>query len=181
MDETSKIAHVHFMQKTLVLTVLGPDRTGIVDSLASAVNEHGGSWQESQMARLAGQFAGLVRVTCPADAAAGLTTALEGLSASGLRIAVVQEAHAEDEETRKNYHLDVLGNDRPGILSEVSRALRAQNANIVEMETRLEPAPESGQGIFHTLATITLPHETSPEKLAEALEDLSPDLQVALS
>ncbi|MDQ8189930.1 glycine cleavage system protein R [Roseibacillus persicicus] len=181
MDERKKAVHVYCMQETLVLTVLGPDRTGIVDSLASAVNEHGGSWQESQMARLAGQFAGLVRVTCPADAAAGLTTALENLSSANLRISVVQETSADDSEVRSSYHLDVLGNDRPGILSEVSRVLRSQNANIVEMETRLEPAPESGQAIFHTIASVTLIQDASPEDLAHALEELSPDLQVSLS
>lgn len=168
------------MSQSLVLTVLGPDRTGIVDSLASTVAEYGGSWQESQMARLGGQFAGLVRITCLPDQALPLTQALEELSTSGLRISVVQEDSPEPTDKRNSYELDVLGNDRPGILSEVSKALRSENANIVEMETRLESAPESGHGIFHTLATVTLAEGKSPDGLAQVLEALSPDLQVSL-
>ena len=39
------------MPKTsLVLTILGQDRPGLVDSLAQVVAEHGGSWVESRMA-----------------------------------------------------------------------------------------------------------------------------------
>lgn len=169
------------MQQTLVLTVLGPDRTGIVDSLASAVAAHDGSWQESQMARLAGQFAGLVRITCPSEKSSALVAALEALATSGLQISFAQEPAEEPAVERSTHELDVLGNDRPGILSEVSRALRSQNANIIEMETRLESAPESGHGIFHTIATITLESETATDDLARELEGLSPDLQVSLS
>lgn len=169
------------MQQTLVLTVLGPDRTGIVDSLASLVSEHGGSWQESQMARLGGQFAGLVRITCPPENSASLATALETLATSGLQLSVVQELLDEEAEIRTRYELDVLGNDRAGILSEVTRALRTHNANIIEMETRIESAPESGHSIFHSIAMITLLDDAHTQELAKALEALSPDLHVSLT
>ena len=167
------------MQQNLILTILGPDRTAIVDSLSSTVAEHGGSWQASQMARLSGHFAGLVQITCLNEKADALTTALESLSSAELQISVAREESASNEE-RSSYHLDVLGNDRPGILSEVTRALRTLEANIVEMETRLEPAPESGHGIFRTLATVTLAKTADPSELSQALEELSPDLQVSL-
>ena len=110
-----------------------------------------------------------------------LTSALEALATSGLRISVALEPQDTPQAPRTTYELDVLGNDRPGILSEVSRALRNQNANIIEMQTRLEPAPESGHGIFHTIATISLDQTSQAEDLAKALEELSPDLQVSLS
>ena len=169
------------MQQSLVLTVLGSDRTGIVDSLASTVSQHGASWEESQMARLAGQFAGLVKITCPEKEIEALTTALEGLSATGLRISVVRNASLAEQPEQIRYHVDVLGNDRPGILAEVSHALRSQNANIVEITTCIESAPESGHGIFHTITTVTLDSKADPANLTRALEDLSPDLQVVVS
>lgn len=168
------------MQTSLVLTLLSADRTGIVDSVSSIVSKHGGSWQESHMARLAGQFAGIVRINCPTEVVPSLENDLSSLTSEGLTITVAQDkSEAATEMTR--YHLDVLGNDRPGILAEVSRALREQGANIIEIETRLEPAPESGHGIFRTLATVTLPGNADPQALSEALESLSPDLQVSLS
>ncbi len=49
----------------LVLTLIGDDRAGLVSAVAGAVSEHGGNWDRSQMAELAGKFAGIVLVTIP--------------------------------------------------------------------------------------------------------------------
>ena len=48
--------------QSLVFTVMGPDRPGLVEALASVVRQHDGSWQQSSMAHLADQFAGVVSV-----------------------------------------------------------------------------------------------------------------------
>ena len=60
------------MKSYLVMTVLGNDRPGLVSSLADTVASHGGNWLESRMARLAGQFAGIVRIECPSETADAL-------------------------------------------------------------------------------------------------------------
>ena len=69
---------------TLVLTVIGNDKSGLVDALAEPIATHGGSWDRSHMARVAGQFAGLVVVSVPDDRVAGLTASLDALNAQGL-------------------------------------------------------------------------------------------------
>ena len=46
---------------SLVVTVIGPDRPGLVSLLSDRGKAHGASWAESRMASLAGQFAGMVR------------------------------------------------------------------------------------------------------------------------
>ncbi len=63
----------------LVLTVVGDDRAGLVQSLADAVASHGGNWETSELAELAGAFAGIVLVSVPDDRVDELTRALEGL------------------------------------------------------------------------------------------------------
>jgi glycine cleavage system regulatory protein len=50
---------------SLVLTVIGADRPGLVETLAQTIAEHGASWLESRMAHLAGHFVGLLRVSVP--------------------------------------------------------------------------------------------------------------------
>ena len=55
------------MQHLLVMTVIGPDRPGLVDSVAALVAEHGGNWLESRMSRLGGHFAGILRVDVPGE------------------------------------------------------------------------------------------------------------------
>ena len=46
--------------ESLVVTVIGKDRPGLVESVSAVVEEHGGSWVESRMSRLAGEFAGIL-------------------------------------------------------------------------------------------------------------------------
>ena len=75
---------------TLVLTVIGDDRSGLVGALSGVVADHGGNWDRSQMARLGGKFAGIVMVTVPDRSASALLADLEPLSANALRYAVQQ-------------------------------------------------------------------------------------------
>ncbi|MFQ5349742.1 MAG: ACT domain-containing protein, partial [Thermoanaerobaculia bacterium] len=42
------------MQQTLVMTLIGRDRPGLVEALAAIIEEHGGNWEESRMVQLAG-------------------------------------------------------------------------------------------------------------------------------
>ena len=76
------------MQRMLVMTVIGPDRTGLVDSVAGLVTEHGGNWLESRMSRLGGHFAGILRVEVPEDKEPQLAAALQKLQSRGLTVVV---------------------------------------------------------------------------------------------
>ncbi|MDP0489651.1 MAG: ACT domain-containing protein [Verrucomicrobiota bacterium JB023] len=170
------------MNQTLVLTLLGPDRPGIVEAISQAISSHGGNWEESRMSNLAGHFAGLARVTCPIAQIDSLSDALRTLSDSSLSISLIKIDETEHGGNSAPTHdLDILGNDRPGIVASVARTLREHGANIVEIETELKPAPESGQMIFHTLAQVALSDEQSASELTHKLETLSPDLQVSFS
>ena len=43
--------------ESLVVTVIGKDRPGLVELVSAVVEEYGGDWVESRMSRLAGEFA----------------------------------------------------------------------------------------------------------------------------
>src|SRR5258705_2581158 len=76
------------MERLLVMTVIGQDRPGLVDSVASLVAEHGGNWLESRMSRLGGYFAGILRVEVPDEKQPSLVAALNALASRGLTIVV---------------------------------------------------------------------------------------------
>ena len=110
------------MTKTsLVLTILGQDRPGLVDSLAQVVAEHGGNWVESRMAHLAGQFAGILRVEVAADRAELLTVALQDLAGTGLESVVQPDLVPTVEGQPPPVQLSLVGQDRPGIIREISQ------------------------------------------------------------
>src|SRR5579863_6140938 len=121
------------MQTPLVMTLIGPDRTGLVEALARVVSDHGGNWLESRMCRLGGEFAGILRIHVPAENRAALLAALKGLESQGLNVvASTDAAAAATTITGKLIRLDIVGHDRPGIIREITRALASQNVNIEE-------------------------------------------------
>jgi len=168
------------MQTFLVMTVLGPDRPGLVRSLADVVKTHDGSWLESRMTRLAGQFAGVVRVECPADQVAVLSDALAALAGEGLTVQAVRE-DIVDTSPRKTLRVEVTGNDRPGIVSELTAAISMAGGNVEELVTDLESAPMSGHPLFRASGVISLPPETEDSAMIAAIERLSGDLTVDIS
>src|ERR1700749_2494828 len=107
------------MQHSLVMTVIGKDRPGLVDSVASIVAEHGGNWLESRMSRLGGQFAGIVHVEVPAEKEQALAKALMGLDAQGLTV-VVHSSERQAAAARQMNILEIVGQDRPGIVRHIS-------------------------------------------------------------
>jgi glycine cleavage system regulatory protein len=166
------------IKTSLVLTVLGPDRPGLVQSLARVVAEHGGNWVESRMAHLAGQFAGILRVEVDADRAEALAQALRALATTGLESIVHPDVAVPVGERQPLVKLDLVGHDRPGIVREISRVLAAQGVNVEELQTECVAAAESGQALFRAHARLRLPAGISAAALRTALEAVAADLMV---
>lgn len=170
------------MGKTsLVLTILGADQPGLVDSLAAIVTEHGGNWIESRMAHLAGQFAGILRVEVSPEQTEGLTTAIKNLSAGGLESIVCAEPALASESTGTIAQLDLVGLDQPGIVRKVSQVLASKGVNVEELATECTAAPTTGQNLFHAKARLRLPQGLGVESLRLALEQVAADLMVDLT
>jgi glycine cleavage system regulatory protein len=167
---------------TLVLTVIGNDTSGLVDALAGPIARHGGSWDRSHMARLAGQFAGIVVVSVPDENVTALQASLDGLNAQGLldvQVAIASSS-TEDEPSENLLRLELVGQDRPGIISEISAALATRDVSIVELETNTTSAPMSGELLFEAKATLRVPNELALDQLRETLEDIANELMVDL-
>ena len=165
------------MNCSLVLTILGSDRPGLVNALAETVSRHGGNWLESRMAKLAGQFAGIVRVEIPADRSDSLLEELRAPGIEGLTIHAVREEIGEPEE-RTTLVVSVLGNDRPGIVRDLTKAIASTGANVVELTTGLESAPMTGQPMFRARGVVSLPEGDAEVALRESIEQLGADLTV---
>jgi glycine cleavage system regulatory protein len=169
------------MQTTLVMTVIGRDRTGLVETLARFVASHEGNWLESRMCRLGGEFAGLARVSVPADKQAALSEALQSLQSQGLSVVVKTDEGEPSPAALDLLHLDLVGHDRPGIVREITSALAAQGVNVEELATEVVSAPMSGESLFQAHATLSLPVDCDHGALREQLERIAANLMVDLS
>ncbi len=166
------------MQVPLVMTVIGTDRTGLVESVARLVAEHGGNWRESRMCRLGGEFAGLLRIHVPAGRQAALAQALHALQAQGLTVVVHPDATPPAAEARKLTTLELVGHDRPGIVRQITRALADQGVNVEEFSSECVSAPMTGETLFQARARLSLPGRCDAAALRRELEKIAADLMV---
>jgi glycine cleavage system regulatory protein len=160
---------------SLILTVVGPDRPGLVRALSEAVAASGGNWLESRMARLAGQFAGIVLVEAPE----ALLDDLRGLESQGLRIVAQSGAAGAAVATAEpRLVLEVVGNDRPGIVRDIARILADSGVNIEELTTGVASGSFSGEALFRVTALVRAPDATAVEVVRAGLETLGNELMV---
>jgi glycine cleavage system regulatory protein len=167
------------MRTSLVLTAIGDDKPGIVEQLSDLILAAGANWEESRMARLAGKFAGLLRVTVDAERADALATGLSTLRAAGL-IVVVERSGDSQAGSFRTLRLGVLGNDHPGIIRDISRVLAQHQVNIEELETDVTSAPMSGEALFRARAQLRIPSTVTLDGLRRVLEALAGELMVDL-
>lgn len=166
--------------ESLVLTVIGPDRPGLVESLASAIAAHDASWEESSMAQLAGEFCGILRVAVDPSRVDALVADLEKLSETGLSVVAKRgrvDADASDP-ARRLIHLQLIGTDRPGIVRDISSALANHGVNVEELSTEVGDAPWSGETVFRATARLRIPSALILTDLQEAMEQIAHDMMV---
>lgn len=170
----------------LVLTAVGDDREGLISALSLAVAENGGNWLDGQFARLAGKFAGVVLVDVPDKGEVPFREAVAGLESSvGWRVEVTDIAQTGGPEVHTPaaaapMQLRLLGQDRPGMVREVSKALAAQHVTIDEFRSWTSDAPEGGGVLFEADATVRIGEGGDESALREALEKIASELMVDL-
>ncbi|MFS2242358.1 MULTISPECIES: glycine cleavage system protein R [unclassified Microbacterium] len=165
---------------TLILTVAGADRPGLVSSVADVVAAHGGNWENSQLAELAGTFAGVIEISIAADRVDALREDLDALDGM-LSITVHAGADTSASDAAQRISISVLGNDRAGIVREISGVLNAHALSIESMTTHTRDAAMAGGRLFESSVTATLPASADLGALRADIERLTHDLQVDIT
>ena len=132
------------------------------------------------MMQLAGQFAGMVQVVILERDVEDFEEKLAGLEKSGLKVSVVNagKVDAEAKSSGPPFVLEVVGQDRPGIVAAISKTLAEADANVIELATDCSEAPWSGERLFKTHAAVVAPKGTTPEELRDRIEAIAIDLMV---
>ena len=76
--------------------------------------------------------------------------------------------------------MSLVGNDRPGIVRDITRLLAEQGVNVERLSTDVRPAPMSSEPLFHADALLAVPLTLSLDNLQARLEELADDLMVDL-
>lgn len=167
---------------TLVITLLGDDKPGIVALVSESVARHGASWERSSMSRIAGKFAGIVEVTVAETAADALVEDLSTVSTSAALELTIERVSPSTEPRLGGYSasLTLTGQDHPGLLHDVAAVFASLGVSIEELETDTGPAPMGGFVLFGATASLFVPDQISPGELESALEAIANDLMVEI-
>lgn len=160
---------------TFVLTAIGDDRAGLVNALADVVAAHGGNWERSEMAELAGKFAGIVLVTIPDARAEELVAALDALD--GVLDVQIRRG-GEEQPASHRLFLQLVGTDRAGIVREISAVLARRGVSIERLVTTTREAPMSGGMLFEADAVLEVPEGVTAAGLRDELEAVAGELMV---
>ena len=165
---------------SVILSVIGSDRPGLTEALAGAVLSAGGNWLESHLSRLGGLYVGSVLVELAADQVEGLRAAVRAVDTQGLEVRIA--AAVEDGgPAGEALHLSLVGQDRPGIVRQVTAVLSGLDVNIEAFETKITAEAHSGAPLFHMEASLRLPSRLKAAAVQAALEAISAEVMVDLS
>lgn len=169
------------MSTSIVLSVLSNDRPGVVETLSEVLEDHGGNWMESSMLSLAGKFAGILLAEIPDSKAEPFLEALAALEGKGIRVVAETGPEISTFEDSQCVSLELVGQDRPGIVHEIAEVLARHAVNVQELETTVRSASMSGESLFMAHAKILIPQGADMEALRKELEALANELMVDLS
>ncbi len=166
------------MNTSIVLTVIADDQPGIIETVSEVLNKHQGNWTQSSMSSLAGHFAGILLASVPVDKTEACLAELHGLESMGLRI--IANISGEEAGTGKTseYTLELVGNDRPGIVHDITRILASHKASVINLETTVEAASMGGGELFKARAQLLVPESSDIFALENELEEIANDLMV---
>ncbi|MCL4205642.1 MAG: hypothetical protein KJ000_24435 [Pirellulaceae bacterium] len=172
------------MKTYFVITVTCPDRPGIVEKITEAMVAHAANWEESRLARLGGEFAGIILVSVAAEGADALAAALLGLADGEMTVAL--KVTQPPGDARSGLHvcqLQLAGADHEGIVHTVAAYLARQGINVEELETEVTAAPITASPLFQMTARLQVPAHVAFDELqanlARIAEDLGVDIDIA--
>jgi len=169
------------MDQAVILTVVGSDRPGLTQAIADAVYAAGGNWLESHLSRLGGKYIGSVLVELPGERLGELEAAARDIDAIGLKVDIVaaaKTAAGTDERGGQTLTIEIVGQDRPGIVREVTTVLAGLAVNIEDFTTAIEGSAWSGAPLFRAKAKLLIPVGLSSDDMRAALEGISGEIMV---
>ncbi len=166
------------MRQSIVISVLGNDSPGLVESLSELIVAHQGCWVESRMASLAGKFAGLLRVALPAEQVETFKKALNDADELGLNVMFEESSELAHKPKENQFQIELIGQDQPGIVHRISAGLAQIHANVDELHTEVVEATMSGEQLFKADIRLHIAAEIDATEIQQVLEELANELIV---
>ncbi|MEO5881252.1 MAG: formyltransferase family protein [Caldimonas sp.] len=166
---------------SLVVTVMGPDRPGIVSLLSDRAQRFGANWAASRLSRLAGEFAGMVHFELPPESADAFAASLQGLESSGLKLVVAKSDASQAPAGMRGVELELVGGDRVGIVSKLTRILAESGVSIEHIHTESVGISPAAPKTFKVAAHLLVPNSLSSDELRGRLDAVASEMMLDIA
>lgn len=166
---------------SFVVTINGADRHGIVHAMAERAQRYGANWTASRLARAAGEFAGMVHFEVPPENADAFANALQGLEVGGLKLVITKSGTANIPSSLRMVELELVGDDRVGIVSSLTKMLTARGISIENIHTELIGGGSEGKQTFKVGAQLLVPSALSMDALEQELGTLANEMMLDIA
>ena len=170
----------HPLTTSLVVTVVGPDKPGIVRKISDCAQAVAVNWADSHMTNVAGQFAGIVHLQVAPEDADAVTETLKKLEADGLRVTIARSDARPVPAGRRVVKLELAGPDRPGIVRRLSTLLAERGVSIENLDTEIVGAGNDPH-VFKVHALLVVPQSLPDATLRELLDSLGNELTLDIA
>lgn len=160
------------MLKQLIVTLIGDDKSGLINNLSRVVAEHKGNWLASNMSELAGQFAGILQISVEDEYYRDLCEALSLIPGLTINFAEGKNQNIWQQSPC----LIIQDSDRPGIINEVSQVLTQHGIELKAITTHCKDLWQSDNNCFYAKLKLALPENLDMDKFNIALAKISPTL-----
>jgi glycine cleavage system transcriptional repressor len=157
------------MKQLIVLSVIGNDRSGVVNDISKVILDCGGNIEESRMSALGNEFAMLMLVSGNWHTLTKLESELDKLSKDhGLTVTMRKTGERSPKTDCMPYGVDVVALDQPGIVFNLANFFASRHIDIAELATRRYAAAHTGAPMFSVQLTVNVP---ATEHLAQLRDD----------
>ncbi|MBI5395837.1 MAG: glycine cleavage system protein R [Verrucomicrobia bacterium] len=160
------------MHRYLVLSAVGHDKPGIVETVSKFILQFGCNIEDSRMAVLGGEFALIVLVSGAPEKIAALQDAEAGFGEHTKLTIVTKTTSSPADRAAKGYRrysVHAVGLDHEGIVHQITRTLASLGVNIEALESTAASAPITGAPQFILDLKIEAPPSLDEKQLREKL------------
>lgn len=169
------------MRCSVIVTAIGKDHPGIIKALSKVLANHDANWLNSKVISLAGKFSAILIVDLPSDEVNALTLEIEALANNSLALAVERRDITSERQTDCEFTLELVGQDRPGVIHDITQLLARHNINVGKLETEIQNASMSGEQMFFAKAQVWIPIGLDLTLVQDELEEMANELMVDIN
>ncbi|BDY03651.1 ACT domain-containing protein [Ferrimonas sp. YFM] len=157
-----------------IASVIGEDYPGITETLAQILKDNGANWLDASLRRVGDRYAGIIEMELPKENSEALKRQLADVP----KLSIELQRVSPKAQPSLQFQVEVIGNDRPGIVAAVTQILKANHANIEQLESDLDTANHTGVPLFRLNILLAAPDEASLDTIEQELFTLGDDLMV---